>query len=335
MPRERANDALTFLDAGLGVSRTEHGFRSRLVQQFLKREADVAVGGRRSGHGRASPLRRHLLPGSAPEAAHGPSGENLRQLLHILLRVAAVDAQRVQLEQFARVVFVEPAPLPSAASGKPRPTRAGTDRLEIVEVDEHRRMLRRCEQHVFEPAEDVRPDRLALVAAGERRDEHLRRSRDAQMIGPERDEPLDERPIRRHTLAERGTAFGAGNADKGAPRLLPGFPPRFSCSLRRLYRATLHGGGLADRAEGAKRIGNGLRRALRRSAQHRRVSLQLLAQPGARVADALALAGTCAEPESVEGAKGGIHESTSIPLDDNGFGRAQGSQTFHNIPGTP
>ena len=33
------------------------------------------------------------------------------QLLHVLLRVAAVDAERVQLQQLARVVLVEPAPL--------------------------------------------------------------------------------------------------------------------------------------------------------------------------------------------------------------------------------
>ena len=38
-----------------------------------------------------------------------PSGERARDFLHVLLRVAAVDAERVQLHQLARIVLVEAA----------------------------------------------------------------------------------------------------------------------------------------------------------------------------------------------------------------------------------
>ena len=58
-----------------------------------------------------------------PIATDSPAGEDLRELLHVLLRVAAVDAERVQLEQLACVVFVEAAPLPVRhvrVTGRPR-----------------------------------------------------------------------------------------------------------------------------------------------------------------------------------------------------------------------
>ena len=153
--------------------------------------------------------------------------------------------------------------------------------------------------------EHVRPDRFALVTAGERRDENLGAHGYAEMIRPERDEPFDERPIGRHALRERGAAFGRRNADERAPRLLAGLPPLLGSSA------------CPDRAERANRIGNRTRRAFGRRAQQRRVALQLCPKPAARVADALALAGACAEPEPVEGAKRGIHEFDLDPLDDD------------------
>ena len=83
-------------------------------------------------------------------------------------------------------------------------------------------MLRRRQHHVDETPEHVRPNRLALVAAGERRHEDLRADRHAQVIRPERDEPLDERTRAGDALGERGTAFGGGNRDEAAARLLAG-----------------------------------------------------------------------------------------------------------------
>ena len=44
--------------------------------------------------------------------ADGPAGEAARDRDHVLLRVAAVHAQRVQLHQLAAVVLVQPVRLP-------------------------------------------------------------------------------------------------------------------------------------------------------------------------------------------------------------------------------
>src|SRR5258708_3986032 len=41
----------------------------------------------------------------------GPTRETARNLLHVLLRVAAVDTQRVQLHQLTRIVFINAAAL--------------------------------------------------------------------------------------------------------------------------------------------------------------------------------------------------------------------------------
>ena len=154
------------------------------------------------------------------DAVDGPSGQDLRQLLHVLLGVAAVDAERVQLEQLARVVLVQAAPLAVAVAALTRARAAGggADRLEVIEVGEHRRMLRRRQHHVLEAAQHVRPNHVALVAAGERRDENLRSRRDAQMVGPERDEPLDERPIAGHARGQRGMDFRGGRSRPRARR---------------------------------------------------------------------------------------------------------------------
>ena len=116
-------------------------------------------------------------------------------------------------------------------------------------------MFRRCEQHVFESAQHVRPDRFALVTTGERRDENLGADRYAEMIRPERDEAFDERPIGRHARQDRGAAFGPRDADKRTPRLL--------ASLTLLLWIV----GLPDGPECANRIGNRTRRAFGRRAQ--------------------------------------------------------------------
>ena len=116
-------------------------------------------------------------------------------------------------------------------------------------------MLRRREHHVLEPAEHVRADRLALVAAGERRDEHFGAGRDAEVVRPERDEPLDERPLGRDALGERQAAFGGGNLDQPPARVLPRLlAGRF---VRRL----------GDRSERPNGFGQGFGRGLGRRAR--------------------------------------------------------------------
>ena len=62
---------------------------------------------------RARPSRRRRAQSCAEHeraaeiaAVDGPAGERARDLDHVLLRIAAVDAERVQLHQLARVVLV-------------------------------------------------------------------------------------------------------------------------------------------------------------------------------------------------------------------------------------
>ena len=57
--------------------------------------------------------------------ANGPAREAARHFRDVLLRVAAVDAERVQLHQLARVVFVQPA---HRTFGVPRAAAAVGDR---------------------------------------------------------------------------------------------------------------------------------------------------------------------------------------------------------------
>src|SRR5947209_20326947 len=46
---------------------------------------------------------------SAQAAGKCPAGDNARERRHVRLRIAAVHAERMQFENFAREVFVEPA----------------------------------------------------------------------------------------------------------------------------------------------------------------------------------------------------------------------------------
>ena len=109
-----------------------------------------------------------------------PAGERARHLGDVLLRVAAVDAERVQLHQLARVVLVQPARrawrcrragIAGMAGVERRRRRAHRGRAcgrsvgahPVVEIEEHRRALRRRLEQIAEPAEDVRADGVALV----------------------------------------------------------------------------------------------------------------------------------------------------------------------------
>src|SRR5687768_5008673 len=129
------------------------------------------------------------------------------------------------------------------------------------------------------------------------------------MIGPERNEPLDERAFGHDAFGEGGSALGGGNPDQ-APA---GFLPRCALLL----------GVVALRRrcpKDANRVGNRLGRALRGRPQHRRLAFELRAQPAARIAHAAAFAGPGAEAKTIEGAKRGVHllnyrtELARVPL---------------------
>src|SRR3989454_6758833 len=76
-----------------------------------------------------------------------PASEDARHVDHVLLRVAAVHAEGVQLEQLAGVVLVEPQ----------------RDALPIIEIEQHRRALGRGDQEILEPAQRVRADHVLDV----------------------------------------------------------------------------------------------------------------------------------------------------------------------------
>src|SRR5688500_6821070 len=103
MPAEVANRPLAMLDTAITVLLTEHGPRSRLVPQRIERKSDGAAG----------------------QSADRPSSQYLRELQDIVLRVPAVHAERVELEQLARVVLVEAALEPPASAN--RSARSGAD----------------------------------------------------------------------------------------------------------------------------------------------------------------------------------------------------------------
>src|SRR5205814_1544159 len=63
---------------------------------------------------------------------HAPAGQDARDVDHVRLRVAAVHAERVELEQLAGVVLVDAAPVRS-------PRAPGRHALDVVEIEEHGR----------------------------------------------------------------------------------------------------------------------------------------------------------------------------------------------------
>src|ERR1035441_4505399 len=77
-----------------------------------------------------------------------PTRQHPRQLGHVLLRVAAVHAQGVQLHYLARIVFVEPLRGLAVILGAPGGLRVGTHALPVVQVPQHRRTLRRGQQQL-------------------------------------------------------------------------------------------------------------------------------------------------------------------------------------------
>ena len=89
----------------------------------------------------------------------GPAGEAAGDFGDIVLGVAAIDAEGVEFEQFAAVVFVEAARALFAAGLRG----VGTHGFPVIEVEQHGRALGGGLQEVFELAEDVRADDVALV----------------------------------------------------------------------------------------------------------------------------------------------------------------------------
>ena len=96
------------------------------------------------------------------------TGEDARQLLHVLLGVARADAHGVKLHDFAGVVLVD---LPGGV-------------LRIVEILQHGRMAQRRFEQVAELAERARAQRLVLIVADQHPDVGLT-DMNVEMVEPE------------------------------------------------------------------------------------------------------------------------------------------------------
>ena len=136
--------------------------------------------------------------------ADGPAGEHARELGDVRLRVAAVHAQRMQLQDLAREILVQvPGCRKRRAPARAQPPRlpALAHREVVVEVEDHRRVTGRGQQHVGEVPAYVRPYGLAFEAADERKHQRLFR-RHREMVRPEPDQALPERRRRRSRRGE-------------------------------------------------------------------------------------------------------------------------------------
>src|SRR5690606_16292982 len=275
--------------AALRIAAAQQRARTRFVQQLLEDEPDrtVRLLWLRLRGAPASARRRRCRP---PHAGEGPAGEGPGQLDHVLLRVPAVDAQRVQLEQFAGIVLVQPASRALALRPEPCRGRTRPDGQEVVEVEEHRGMPRRGEDHVLEAAQHVAPDHIALVAARQHHHRELRLPRNAQVVRPERHQPFDERALAAHPLGQRRPLLRAGDARQPPPRLRP-----------LLVRAARAGAPQRHQRVRDLRPRHGHGRELRRA------SPQLPRQPVPRVAHTAALARPGAQAEPVQCPQPFIH----------------------------
>ena len=126
---------------------------------------------------------------------HGPAGEAARDFHHVLLRVAAVDAEGVQLQQLARVVFVGLVGV------------VGLLVHAAVEIPEHRGAERGGAEHGGELAERVGADDIAVVGDLEPLGVALG-GVNVEVVAPEVDHHLVEL-----ALGEDGAQHGA--ADEG------------------------------------------------------------------------------------------------------------------------
>ncbi len=161
---------------------------------------------------------------------HSPAGEDARDIADVLLAVAAIHSERVQLHQLAGIVLVDPLrhprlhpldhrrvrlPCPPEAAGRAGPPReppapgrrlhpprceglhrgAIGDAFDIIQIEEHGRTLRRGRQQRLEATEHIRPDGVLEVVGEVGAIEPLA-DEDVEMVGPEIGEDFSQLVIR-------------------------------------------------------------------------------------------------------------------------------------------
>jgi len=180
-------------------------------------------------------------------------------------------------------------------------------------------MLRRRQDHVLEPTENVWTNGFAFVAACQGGHEYLGRNRYAQVIRPEGDQPLHERSLAYQSRLECGTAFCRRDLDQSSSRLLARL--RWLCLLGRLGRRRLSSVRLRGHAERANRIADRGRGRYGRSGRHRWVAGELRPEPAARVTQSAPLARARTQPEAVQRSECSVHVRGYSPLGLNVYQR--------------
>ncbi|MGY3369295.1 hypothetical protein ACVWZL_006420 [Bradyrhizobium sp. GM2.4] len=104
----------------------------------------------------------------------------------------------------------------------------------VVEEEQHRRMLLHRFQHVGETSEHMRPDRLALERTGPDPRQLALAGGDAEMVGPEHDQPFGEAALDQRRALQPRQCLGAKGFLDDVERLRGGF-----CGRRR-GRVGLH-----------------------------------------------------------------------------------------------
>src|SRR5262249_14749958 len=114
---------------------------------------------------------------------------------HVLLCITSADTERVQFHQLAGIVLVQPRPPRSSWQWRHWEVITKYLGLPVVQVKQHCRMPRRCEQHVLEVSKNVRTDGIALItgqqqATGSLAIEHI------EMVHPEVNQHFLELTVR-------------------------------------------------------------------------------------------------------------------------------------------
>ena len=181
---------------------TQHGFallHAILRVALLEYRLCSWLMNRRAEHKSPRPDTIALTIQLIGTATQRPTRDHLGKVGHVGLGIAAVDPQRVQLENFPRQIFVQPqlAPLRiggQALLGQLRRRRIRSDGQLIVQKLEHRRVFFDRQKHIGEITQYMWPDRLTFETPGQPENRHLVDG-NGEMVAPEVHQPLHERPI--------------------------------------------------------------------------------------------------------------------------------------------
>ena len=183
MPGEIVEHRAPLPDAGFRIGLAEDFPRARFVPAGLEIEGSE---------------RAQL----AVRPRHAPAGDGASKLGDVGLSIAGPDAEGVKLHDLARQVLVQ------SPAGEPSRRGVGTDRVLVVEEENHRGMRFRRDEQGRELAEHVGADRLALEGTGFHPQLCALGDGDGEMVGPESDQPLDEARARLELLGKTRLGFG-------------------------------------------------------------------------------------------------------------------------------